>query len=158
MKHALALWGILFAVWLLWSGQYDPVLLTIGLLSCLATVGLLRRMRVLDEEALPLFLLPRLLIYLPWLAIEVMKSNIDLTWRILHPRLPIQPALILLRTGQRTDVGSVLLANSITLTPGTVSVEVSRGEILVHAISKSAADGLQSGEMDHRVCAVEGSR
>lgn len=156
MRHATALWALLFGVWLLWSGQYDPVLLTIGALSCLATVGLMLRMRVLDEEALPLRLIPRLLTYLPWLAVEVLKSNLDLTRRILHPRLPIQPGLILLRTGQRTDVGSVLLANSITLTPGTISVEVARGEILVHAVTALAAEGLQSGEMDRRVCAVEG--
>jgi len=85
------------------------------------------------------------------------KSAWDVTRIILNPRLPVSPTLVRVKTSQKTTVGVVTYANSITLTPGTISVDVGRGEILVHALTREGAAGLQSGEMDRRVTRFEGS-
>ncbi|MDP1718034.1 MAG: Na+/H+ antiporter subunit E, partial [Burkholderiales bacterium] len=87
----------------------------------------------------------------------IVKSAWDVSKIILNPRLPISPTLIRVKTTQKTAVGVVTYANSITLTPGTISVDVKQGEILVHALTCEGAAGLQSGEMDRRVTRFEGA-
>ena len=154
--HALGLWLVLFALWLLLSGHYVPLLLTFGVLSCALVVWIAARMDVIDHEAIPLQLGPGFLVYLCWLGKEITKANIDVARIILNPALPISPVMLRVPASQRSDVGKVIFANSITLTPGTVSVEVMDDEILVHAVTKDAAEGLALGEMDRRVSAVEG--
>ncbi len=154
--HALGLWLVLFALWLLLSGHYVPLLLTFGVLSCALVVWIAARMDVIDHEAIPLQLGPSFLGYLCWLGKEITKANIDVARIILNPDLPISPVMLRVPAGQNTDVGKVIFANSITLTPGTVSVEVMDDEILVHAVTKDAAEGLANGEMDRRVSAIEG--
>ena len=76
----------------------------------------------------------------------------------MHPRLPIEPSLVRFRPGQRTHVGLCSHANSITLTPGTITVEVSANEMLVHALTAAGAEGVLSGDMDRRVTRFEGPR
>jgi multicomponent Na+:H+ antiporter subunit E len=93
--------------------------------------------------------------YLAWLGKEITKANIDVAKIILDPALPISPVMVRVPATQTTDVGKVIYANSITLTPGTVSVEVMDDEILVHAITSEAAEGLADGDMDSRVDAIE---
>ncbi len=105
---------------------------------------------------MPTHLLPRLLLYAPWLVWEVVKANIDVARRILTPSLPISPRMIKVKAGQQSDLGRVIYANSITLTPGTVSVDVEDDTILVHALTKEAADGVETGEMDRKVTRLEG--
>ena len=94
--------------------------------------------------------------YLPWLLWEIVKANIDVARRVIHPNLPIAPSLFDAPVSQQTDLGQALYANSITLTPGTVSVDLGPGVIRVHALHDGAADGVLEGEMDKRVSAVEG--
>ena len=77
---------------------------------------------------------------------------------MLSPSLPISPRLFVLRAGQGTDLGQVIYANSITLTPGTVTVEIENRELVVHALTEEAAQSLRSGAMDRRVTALEGRR
>jgi multicomponent Na+:H+ antiporter subunit E len=91
------------------------------------------------------------------LLLAIFRSNIDVALRILNPRLPISPTLIRTRASQKHALGKVIYANSITLTPGTVSVEVEDDLILVHALSRKSAGELQEGEMDRRVTAIEGA-
>ena len=95
------------------------------------------------------------LLYLPYLALEIVKANLDVARRILDPKLPIDPVLVRVKTSQASELGQVLYANSITLTPGTVSMQVDGGGILVHAIAREMAEDLEGGEMDRRVTAVE---
>ncbi len=154
--HAVGLWLVLFALWLLLSGHFVPLLLTLGVLSCALVVWIAARMDVIDHEAIPLQLGLSFLGYLCWLGKEITKANIDVARIILNPTLPISPIMLRVPASQRSDVGKVIFANSITLTPGTVSVEVMDDEILVHAITKDAAEELARGEMDRRVSAVEG--
>jgi len=84
------------------------------------------------------------------------KANINVTLRILKPGLPISPTLVKVRPSQKTDLGRVIYANSITLTPGTVSVEMDEDTIVVHAISREGTEELKDGDMDRRVTAMEG--
>ncbi len=145
------------AVWLLNSGHYTPLMIGFGIGSCLLVLWLALRMRIVDDEALPVRLLPRVPLYLPWFVLEVFKSNLDVARRILSPgRLKISPRLFDASASQRSDLGRVLYANSITLTPGTVSIWVFPRKILVHAIADEVADGLLEGEMDLRVTRLEG--
>ena len=147
---------MLAAVWLLWSGHYDTLLLSLGGLSILLVLVIAMRMRVVDEEGIPISPSLRALTYLPWLLWEIVKANVDVARRILDPRLPIEPHVIHVRASQRGDLARVIYANSITLTPGTVSIDLSADRITVHALTDEAARGLATGEMDRRVSRLEG--
>jgi len=160
LKYALSLLAMLLWVWMWWSGHYT---LEHGLLryfmvgSCLLVVFLIGRMQGFNRETAPIsWLHPlRALAYVPWLLVEILKANLDVTRRILAPDLPIQRQLLRVRPTQATDVGRTVFANSITLTPGTISVIVSDDEILVHAVCDAAAEGLATGDMDRRVTSWE---
>jgi multicomponent Na+:H+ antiporter subunit E len=115
-------------------------------------------MDVVDHEGHPVHLSLRVFIYWPWLIVEIVKSAWSVARIIIDPRLPISPTLLRARTSQKTAVGVVTYANSITLTPGTISVDVKQHEILVHALTREGADGLLMGEMDRRVTQFEKAR
>ncbi|MDH3288451.1 MAG: Na+/H+ antiporter subunit E, partial [Betaproteobacteria bacterium] len=140
------------------SGYFVPFLLTMGAVSAVAVAMLGRRMDLIDHEGYPIRLSWRLIFYWPWLFKEIAKSAWDVSRIILNPRLPISPTLVRAKTSQKTTVGVVTYANSITLTPSTISVDVKQGEILVHALTREAAAGLLEGEMDRRVTRFEGLR
>lgn len=158
MLYALSSALVLYAFWLLLSGYFTAFLMTAGAASAIAVVLLARRMEIVDHEGHPIHLGLRMFTYWPWLLVEIVKSAWDVSRIILNPRLPVSPTLIRVKTSQKTEVGVVVYANSITLTPGTISVDVSHGEILVHALTQEGAAGLQSGEMDRRVTRFEGAK
>jgi len=144
------------AVWLLLSGFFTPFLLALGGVSCAIVIWLAHRMGLLDEDMPSFGMLIRFLTYLPWIAREIAKANIDVIKLIVNPDLPISPTLIRVPCTQKSDLGRVIFANSITLTPGTVSVRVENDHIEVHALSRETAEELASGAMDRRVTQVEG--
>lgn len=156
MLHAISLGLVLFATWLLLSGYFEPLLLTLGVTSCLAVVWVAHRMDVVDREGHPIHLGLRMIGYWLWLAVEIIKANIDVAKCIVDPRLPIRPNLFWTKASQHSELGQVIYANSITLTPGTISMRVTGGRILVHALTTEAAAGVETGDMDRRVCALEG--
>ena len=158
MRYPIALGLALLATWLLWSGHYTPLLLSLGLVSCAGVLMIAMKMGVVDREGAPVELPLRALLYLPWLLWEIMKANLHVAGRILHPRMPISPRLIKVRCTQTHDIGRVIYANSITLTPGTVSVDTQGEEITVHALTAEAAEELLAGTMDRRVTRMEGTR
>lgn len=155
MLRALSLGGVLALAWLLLSGHYSPLILVFGLISVVIVVAIALRMDVLDHEALPIHLTRHFPGYWLWLGGEIVKANIDVAKRIWSPSLPISPTLYLLKTSQPGELGQVIYANSITLTPGTVSVSLNDGKILVHAIAREVGDDLADGEMDRRVTRIE---
>ncbi|MDX1655299.1 MAG: Na+/H+ antiporter subunit E, partial [Candidatus Competibacteraceae bacterium] len=118
MLHAISLGLSCFILWLLLSGHYTPLLLCFGLASCLLVVVVARRMEVVDREGHPVHLGLGLLRYWPWLLKEIITANVQVMRCILKPQL-IDPQVIQVRPGQRSDLGRVIYANSITLTPGT---------------------------------------
>ena len=155
MFRAVSSVATLFLFWVALSGYFTPFLLGAGLASAIAVVWLAHRMAVVDQEGHPIHLGPAATRYWPWLAKEIVKSAWDVTKVILNPRLPIQPTLVRFKPSQRSEVGLATHANSITLTPGTISIEVGRGEFLVHALTTAGAEGVQSGDMDARVSRFE---
>jgi len=152
----VSLFLVLCAVWLGWSGHFTPLLLGLGLASCLLVVLVSGRMHIVDREGAPLELAARAPLYAPWLVWQVFKANVDVARRILSPRLPISPRVIRVKATQASDLGRVIYANSITLTPGTVSLSLEGDEIVVHALTREAAEELESGKMDRRVSRTEG--
>ena len=156
--RTLSLFILLFLSWLLLSGIYTALLLGFGVLSCLLVVAVCRRMKIVDPEGHPIHLIPGLLRYMPWFLWAIVKSNLDVVRRIVHPRMPLSPRLIRVEASQKTHLGQVIYANSITLTPGTVSVETDEGTIDVHALTREAAEDVRSGVMDGRVTDMEGER
>jgi multicomponent Na+:H+ antiporter subunit E len=147
---------LLYGAWLLLSGHYDPLLLSLGALSCIAVVGVCWRMDTIDHEGNPHHLTWRAPWYWTWLAWEIVKSNIDVTRRILSPSLPIDPREIEVPATQSDDLGQVVYANWITLTPGTVAMVVVPGRIVVHALTAEGAAELETGRMGRRVCHMMG--
>jgi multicomponent Na+:H+ antiporter subunit E len=156
--RALSLGLTLAVLWLLLSGHFQPLFLSLGLLSVVAVVLIARRMEVLDPEGHPVHLARLIFLYWPWLVKEIIKSNIDVARLVLNPKLPISPTVIAVKATQQSDVGRVTYANSITLTPGTVTLAVEDGTFLVHALTRDMAAGVESGDMDRRVTALEVGR
>lgn len=155
MLRALGLGVILFTFWVLLSGHYTPLLLSLGVLSSALVVFLAMRMDVVDHEGLPLHLGGRFWVYLPWLLKEIFRANVNVARIILTPSLPIDPLLVKYRSSQETDLGRTLYANSITLTPGTITTGV-EGQILeIHSLTWVDVDGREEDEMDRRVTWVE---
>ena len=137
------------------SGHYDAMMLTFGAISCVFVTLLARRMDIIDHESHPLHMGWRLPHYWVWLLIEIIKANIDVARRIIDPKMPIEPHLFEIPMTQKTDLGRVIFANSITLTPGTVSLDIGNDTILVHALTQAGEDGLATGEMDAKVTELE---
>jgi multicomponent Na+:H+ antiporter subunit E len=146
----------LFLFWLVLSGHYTPFMVGAGLLTSVATVAVSERLRVLDNEGHPIRFAPGAVTYWPWLAKEIWKAGISVTKVILSPSLSISPSFLNLHASQRTLVGVATYANSITLTPGTITAGVKGHDLLVHALTKEAAEDLQSGRMNERVKHFEG--
>jgi multicomponent Na+:H+ antiporter subunit E len=148
--------AVLYAFWLLLSGMYTPFLMGAGAGCAVGVLLLARRMDLIDREGFPVHLAWRTpFSYWPWLVKEILKSGWDVARRILDPRLPISPTLIEIRPSQQTDLGLAIHANSITLTPGTITVEVGPGRLLVHALTREGAAGLAGSEMDRRCAELE---
>ncbi|MEM7173075.1 MAG: Na+/H+ antiporter subunit E [Pseudomonadota bacterium] len=156
MLHLISLGVGLFVLWLLLSGIYTPLILFFGVVSVLLVVLVARRMDVVDREAVPTHLTSGILGYWIWLAKEIALANYAVARVIIDPKMPISPRMIRVKATQKTDLGRVLHANSITLTPGTVSIELENDEILVHALTAEAAEGTLEGSIDRRVTAIEG--
>ena len=157
MLQALSLGAALYGLWLLLSGHYQPLLLGLGVASTIVVVLIARRMDLIDREGHPIHLSWRFLLYIPWLLWEIVKANIDIARVIVRPKMAIGPSVLRLKGTQESELGHVIYANSITLTPGTVTIGLEEGVLSVHALTREAAEGLKSGDMDRRVTAVEGA-
>ncbi|MEO0998060.1 MAG: Na+/H+ antiporter subunit E [Pseudomonadota bacterium] len=145
---------LLLAAWLLWSGLYKPLLLGLGLFSVLVTLYLSRRMGYFDTDLYALKISTRLLAFWAWLGKEIIRSSVDVARVILSPRLPVSPTVVEIDSASAHPVDQVTLANSITLTPGTLALDVHNGRILVHALTRDGAKELERGDMNRRVAAL----
>ena len=150
---ALLLFVFYFVIWLLLSGHYDPLLLTLGVLSCITCLYVTWKAKFIDEEGLPLHLLIRLPIYTLWLFKEIIKANID-TAKIIIFNNP-DPQNFRVKSSQKTEAGKVTYANSITLTPGTVTTQIKDNVFEVHALNKEFGDDVRGSEMDRMVTWLE---
>ncbi len=149
MRQILPLAPGLAVLWFLLSGHTEPLILAFGVLSVVFVSWFAARMKVIDGESYPFTLIPRLSTYWLWLLLEIVKSSVDTARRALGPKSAVQPVVFDVPATQRTDLGRVIHANSITLTPGTVSLELDEGTIRVHALHGDVAkDAIESGMND----------
>ena len=156
--RTISLFAVLYGTWLLLSGIWEPLLLISGAAACVLVVVIAHRMDVIDGEGHPIDLTWRALLYYPWLFWQIALSNLQVLRIVLHPRLPISPIAGWVPADQASSVGLVTFANSITLTPGTVALTVEDHSIHVHALTRAGFDDLMAGEMNRRVCQMEGNR
>ena len=155
MRHTLSMALILGAIWLLLSGHYSPLLLGFGAVSCGLVLFLAGRMAAIDHETQPLHLLGVLPGYWLWLLGEILRSNLDVARRILRPGPGIAATLRRIPVDEKTELGQTIFANSLTLTPGTVSVALTHGTVEVHGLVRDNVERLAGGEMQRRVLAME---
>ena len=155
--HAIGLGAVLCAAWWLWSGHDEALILTFGAFSVLVALGIALRMEIVDRESHPLHLSMKAPGYWAWLAWQIAKANIDVARRLVAPRLVISPTMITLRASQADALGRVIYANSITLTPSTVTVDLEGNLLTVHALTRESAAALEAGEMDRRASAMAGA-
>ena len=155
MAKAIALGVALFGFWLALSGHYTPFLLAMGVLSTVLCVFIAMRMGLIDSETVPTQLRPALPLYWLWLVVEIITANWNVG-RIILSRCPnLGQQFILVPTSQSTEMGRVIFANSITLTPGTATVETAEHAMLVHALHPSFLSSIP--QMGDRVYAIEGA-
>lgn len=158
-QKSLVLFLFLAALWLLWSGLYKPIVLSLGLASCLFVVWLVRHLDTVDEESIPTGLTLGIIPYWGWLLKEIVVSSLQVTRIVLSPSLPISPTLIKLQAKSRTEVGRVIFGNSITLTPGTLTTDIDdQGIVSVHALTQDGAEGTAGSDMNERVARLERHR
>lgn len=157
MVHAFSLAIGLSGLWWLLSGYTLPLILALGAGSIGIVVLIAMRMDLIDHEGHPIHVSYRFLTYLPWLSKEIVMANIDVALAILFPARRVYPTVVRVKATQKTELGHVIYANSITLTPGTVTLAVEDGVMTVHGLTRGAIDGLKTGDMDRRCTAVEGA-
>ncbi len=144
-------WLALAAVWVMLSGRFDVLHLGTGIATALVIAMQARRCQ--DGTR---FHPTRFLRTLPWLAGQVVVSNLSVARSVLDPRLPVDPALVRVRPGLSGDRELAMLGASITLTPGTLTVNVDRGEMLIHVLDRRSVDDLRRGKMGRRIGRVFG--
>jgi multicomponent Na+:H+ antiporter subunit E len=156
MKNLIWLALLLAVFWIINSGHFDILLLSLGVLSVAIVLGITRLMTRVDEEYHPTVISsPRLPLYVAWLMKEIVKSNIEVIRCIWQRHPAIDPQVIKVKASQQTDLFKVLYANSITLTPGTITIEIEDDEFTIHALTRSSREGLETGDMDRRVRSLE---
>ena len=155
--RTLLLSATLFAFYCALSGQFhNAFLMEVGAAACIGIALLSKHMGTDDDEGFPIRWWLKTASYVPWLMWQIVLANIDVAKRVWNPSLPINPQMIKVKHDLQTPFGLATYANSITLTPGTVTVRVEDGVLHIHALSDEAAADLFGGEMHRRVKAVEG--
>jgi multicomponent Na+:H+ antiporter subunit E len=155
MKHTTSLFFTLAAFWLLNSGHYSALILSLGFASILLILIMVFKMEVVDQESQPLNLTFKIWGFYLWLSKEIILSNITVVKHIWLGNKSISPTLQKIKISQQTDMGKVIYANSITLTPGTIAIDLIEDEIIVHALLSQGVEVLETGEMDRRVTLLE---
>lgn len=146
----------LTAFWLALSGHYTAFLLCVGAGCVSFCFWIAHRMGVIDDEGQPIQLIARAPGYWAWLWVQIFKSSVQVTRLIWSPRLRISPVMTRVRSQPKSGAGIATFANSITLTPGTITTGVKDDVLTVHAVTRAGADDVESGEMNARVRAFEG--
>ena len=146
---------LLFAFWILLSARFDAFHLTLGiicslLVSYLSHDLLFANVRIGDIRIMA----KRFLSAAPWFLGQIFSANLHVAYLALSPKMPIDPQIIRFKTKLESDISWVAMANSITLTPGTITVDIREGEFFVHALDKNVAYDLNTGEMEDKIAHV----
>lgn len=156
LARMLILTVVLMMAWLLWSGFFKTLLLMLGAFSVALVIFLSYRLRLFDTDVFALRFSIRLFRYWAWLFKEVVRSSLEVSRLVLNPSAPISPAVVSFETVCKHPVDIVILGNSITLTPGTLTLNIEGNRITAHCLTQQGARDLQSGEMDQRVHGLRG--
>jgi len=154
-RYTVSLIVVLTLIWIGNSGFYNALLLSLGAVSVLFVVLVAHRLDIIDEESQPLNISRRILGYWLWLLKEIVHSNIHVIKRIWLGPKSISPVVMQLQMSQKTDMGKTIYGNSVTLTPGTVTLDIEDGVMTVYALTYDSIEYLQGGEMDRRVKRLE---
>ncbi len=150
--------GLLFAAtWMLWSGMMKPLLLGLGLVSVLLVLWLALRIGFFDPSMHALHLLRRLPRFWLWLIPEIVKANLAVTRIVLSPSLPVSPCITTVHASGLSRVSQAVLANTITLTPGTLTLDIDEGRIEVHCLTREAAKALEAPALIERAGQLDGN-
>ena len=150
MRYAFILALAMIATWLTLSGYFIPMILTFGVISIAIVIWMCVRMRILDVETVPYMTLVQTLVYFTWLFGEIVKANVQVIKAVLSPDLEVSPTLVKIPLNTDVDIAETMYANSITLTPGTVSVDMHPDHILVHALLEEMSAPEDFAEMEER--------
>ena len=153
--HTISLFLTLALFWLLNSGHYNLLILALGLAAIILVLFIVHKMDVVDHESQPLNLTGNIFGYYLWLIGAIIKANITVVKHIWLGNDTLSPTLRRIKISQKTDMGKVIYANSITLTPGTVTIDLIDNEVIVHALLHEDIESLIEGEMDRRVSKLE---
>jgi len=158
IRFSLVLAIALAALWITLSGYFKPMLLILGVISILFVVAMSARMKITDDETAPYIFIPQTLAYFVWLFSEIVKANVQVIQTVLKPELEVTPTLTKIPLTQTADISKVMFANSITLTPGTVSVSIEQDHILVHALLDDMSDAADFTEMGEKAAWAVGEK
>jgi len=152
MVRIIYLFITLALFWLLLSGHYTALIMAFGVASCLLVVMIAGRMDAVDASPVRIVLNPvNFVKYWAWLAKEIFVSNIKVAKIVLGRKLRISPSIFRIKADNLSELVRVTCANSITLTPGTVSIDVGDNWIEVHALTDDTRNDLLAGKMTERV-------
>lgn len=154
-RYTISLIIVLSLIWIGNSGFYNAMLLSFGAVSVLFVVFVAHRLDIVDEESQPLQISRRILAFWMWLLKEIVQSNIQVIKRIWLGPKSISPVVMQLKMSQQTDMGKTIYGNSVTLTPGTVTLDIEDDVMTVYALTYDSIQYLQGGEMDRRVKRLE---
>ena len=147
---------LLMAFWLIMSGHYDLMHVSFGIFSVILVLlihhSIRKHLYTLGERSEALRLRPgRLAYYVPWLLWQIIISSLQLAYVVLHPKCPVDPALLRFKTRLGNTSSKVILGNSITLTPGTITLDIQGDEFLVHSLADMFSSGIIDGTMPDEV-------
>jgi multicomponent Na+:H+ antiporter subunit E len=157
--YRLSIFLLLCGIWIVFSGQFDRFHLTLGVLSAAFITAIsseflfVDRSKSFGERLLQIIRLPWFLL---WMLYQILLSNIHILRLALSPgELPeVEPSLVRIKTKLKTDFGKWMLANSITLTPGTITISIKGDEMLIHSISKTTTSGVLDDEMERKIALI----
>ncbi|PXF63709.1 Na+/H+ antiporter subunit E [Kangiella spongicola] len=155
IRYIVSLIVVLSLIWLGNSGFFNGLLLSLGVVSVIFVVFMSHRLGIIDEESQPLHVSRRIVVYWLWLLKTLVKSNITVIKRIWKGPSSINPVVARIPISQKTEMGQAIYANSITLTPGTTTLDVEDDTMIVYALSNNAIRYLMTGDMDRRVSRLE---
>ncbi|MEF3254422.1 MAG: Na+/H+ antiporter subunit E [Deferribacterales bacterium] len=145
---------IMLGFWFLLSGEYTPLLVAFAIVSSVI-VSLLCSELFFPDGKVRLMLVVKIFVYVPWLFWQIVLSNIQVLKILLKKDLDIDPSMVEFEPKVKSDIGVTLLANSITLTPGTVTIFADKDRFFVHSLDPIFAEGLYEGEMESRILEIE---
>ncbi|BDX05249.1 Na+/H+ antiporter subunit E [Planctobacterium marinum] len=151
MRHTLSFTVTLMVFWLLLSGHITSLMLSLEVISVVSVILLVHRLGMFDQETHPTNLILKLPKFLSWLIADLIMSNLQVVKLIWQPKPQLSPALLTVNMHQPGDMERVIYANSITVTPGTLTVDLQNDTITVHTLTEDMSTTIRSGERDHKV-------